>query len=240
MKYLFSVFWIVVIVCYGVSAGADQRADACVTCHSSLGGRLADPVTAWSGSIHQQNDITCDLCHGGNAEVDVGDMARLSGQALAEKQALAMSKDSGFIAKPSGQALFDMCAECHTASVSRYADSIMGKAYVAGKSGPSCVVCHQAHNNIIPAVPEVCDSCHKDTSGFSQIDPMSVTAATVDKLSRIRIQLIGEKTKGSRPVLVPAFPEDLDPYQIGFLAFGAVFVLFLLGCLVYVILEKRE
>jgi hypothetical protein len=229
---------VVLIVCS--IAGAEQDRNACIACHEFMGGELARPVSEWDISIHKQNGITCDLCHGGNAGVDVGDLKRLSAQEIADKQSRAMSKSHGFVGKPSGSALFAMCARCHGDSVDRYAGSIMGKAYLDGKGGPSCVTCHNAHNNIIPSVPKVCGSCHKDTTGFESIDPMNVSEATVNELSRIRIQLAEEKAKGTKPGVVPGFPEEMDPYQIGLLAFCAVFIMFIFGYLIYVILEKRK
>ncbi len=233
--------WAVAFFLCGAEArAAEQRAGACVTCHTFLGGPLAQPVVEWNASVHRQNGITCDLCHGGNAGVDVGNVKSLSAQEFAEKQSRAMSKSHGFIGKPSGKAMFAMCSRCHSDSVDRYAGSIMGRAYLDGKGGPSCVTCHNAHNNIIPAVPKVCKSCHKDTTGFDQIDPMNVSEATINELSKIRIRLAEEKAKGAKPPLAPGFPEDLDPYQIGLLAFAGVLAMFVIGYLVYVTLEKRR
>lgn len=150
-----------------------------------------------------------------------------------------MSKSQGFIGKPSGKAMFDVCSRCHPASVDRYARSIMGKAYLDNKGGPSCVTCHGAHRNAMPQVPQVCTQCHKDTSGFDRIDPMNVTESTVTALSGIRIKVAREKATGKGPPLLPEFPEDLDAFQIGFVAFGAVLVLFIIGYIVYKTLEKR-
>jgi hypothetical protein len=223
----------------GAAAGAEQDHGACVTCHSFLGGALAQPVEEWKASVHQQNGITCDLCHGGNAGVNVGNPEKLSAQEFGDRQSRAMSKSQGFIGKPSGKEMFAMCAQCHGDSVDRYASSIMGKAYLNGEGGPSCVACHNAHKNIMPAVPESCEGCHNDTTGFDRIDPMNVTEATIKELSRIRIQLAEERAKGAKPRLAPGFPEDLDPYQIGLLAFGAVLVMFGIGYVVYLTLEKR-
>jgi hypothetical protein len=92
----------------------------------------------------------------------------------------------------------------------------------------------------MPEVPKVCESCHKDTSGFDQIDPMDVTESTVNALSGIRIKIAQEKMTGKKPPFIPEFPSELDAFQIGFFAFGAVLVLFVLGYFVYVALEKRE
>jgi len=231
--------WAMAFALYGTSGRAELGLSACVLCHEFLGAELGRPVKEWKGSIHQQNGITCDLCHGGNADVDVEHIKQLSGQELEEKRSQAMSKSQGFIGKPSGKELFAVCARCHRASVERYANSIMGKAYLDNKGGPSCVVCHHAHRNTMPEVPRVCESCHKETAGFDQIDPMDVTESTVKALSGIRIKLAQEKAIGKEPPFIPEFPEELDAFQIGFAAFGAVLVLFGIGYLVYVLLERR-
>jgi hypothetical protein len=232
--------WAAVFVLYGTGVSAEKKSGPCITCHEFLGGELARSVSEWKVSVHRQNGITCDLCHGGNMGVDVGDVKQLSGQQFEDRRSRAMSRSYGFIGKPSGKEMFAMCARCHGDSVDRYAGSIMGRAYLDGKGGPSCVACHQAHNNIMPAVPKACESCHKDTTGFDRVDPMNVSESTINELSRMRIQLAEEKAKGAKPPLAPEFPEDLDPYQIGFLAFGAVIVMFVIGYLVYVTLEKRR
>jgi hypothetical protein len=232
--------WALALLLCGTASGAEQGPGACVTCHSFLGGQLSRPVTEWSASVHRLVRVTCDSCHGGNAAVDVGNIKNLSPQEFEDRRSRAMSKSHGFIGKPSGKAMFVMCARCHSYSVDRYAGSIMGIVYLDGKGGPSCVTCHNAHNNVIPAVPKVCEACHKDTTGFNRIDPMNVTEATINELSTIRIGLAEEKTKGAKPWLVPQFPEELDSYQIGLLAFAGVFVMFVVGLVVYVVLEKRR
>ncbi len=237
---ILALCWAVAFVLCGTAVRAAQGPGACVTCHTFLGGELARPVAEWSGSIHQQNGITCDLCHGGDASVDVGNVKDLAGQGFADRMSSAMSKAKGFIGKPSGNSLFHMCAQCHRQSVDRYAKSIMGKAYLDRKGGASCVTCHQAHRNSMPEVPKVCESCHKDTTGFDQIDPMDVTESTVNALSGIRIKIAQEKMTGKKPTFIPEFPSELDAFQIGFIAFGAVIVLFVLGDIVYRVLEKRK
>jgi hypothetical protein len=226
-------------VLYGISGRAESGPSACVLCHEFLGGALGKPVKEWKGSIHQQNGITCDLCHGGDPDVGLENIKQLPGQEFEEKRSQAMSVSHGFIGKPSGNELFAMCARCHRASVDRFAKSIMGKAYLGQKGGPSCITCHHAHRNTMPDVPKVCESCHKNTAGFAQIDPMDVTESTVKALSGIQIKLAQEKTTGKEPPFIPEFPSDLGAFQIGFVAFGAVIVLFVIGYFVYVILEKR-
>jgi len=67
-----------------------------------------------------------------------------------------------------------------------------------------------------------------------------VTDSTIAQLSKIRIRLAGEKAQGTRPALAPTVPEELDPYQIGLAAFGGVLVLFLIGCVLFAVLEKEK
>jgi hypothetical protein len=239
-KYIFAVCWAAVFILCGASAAKEQRLSACITCHEYLGGALAGPVLEWKGSIHRQNGIACELCHGGNADVDIGNIKELSPQQLADSQSLAMSKSSGFIGKPSGKDMFAMCASCHDDAVGRYEYSIMGKAFLGNKGGPSCVACHNAHNNTIPEIPRVCESCHKDTVGFDRIDSMSVSESTINELSSIRIKLAEERARGAKPPLVPKFPEELGSFQTGLVVLGVVVVLFIIGSLVYMILEKRR
>jgi hypothetical protein len=240
MRRVFVLWWAAMIVLCGAAVRAEQKPSACVLCHEFKGAELGKPVEEWKGSIHQQNGITCDLCHGGNSEVDVQNIKQLSGAAFGAKMSQAMSTARGFIGKPAGRKLFDLCGQCHGASVDRYAKSIMGKAYLEDKGGPSCVLCHHAHRNTIPDVPRVCEGCHKDTAGFDQIDPMDVTESTVKALSGIRIKLAQEKMAGSQPPFIPEFPQELGAFQIGFIAFGAVLILFGIGYIVYVVLERRE
>ncbi|VAX30932.1 hypothetical protein MNBD_NITROSPIRAE02-1171 [hydrothermal vent metagenome] len=240
-KYVLILFAAIVLFTYPLTAHADQEIEnACITCHETLGEELAKPVSDWKGSIHQQNAITCDYCHGGNADIKIRDIKKLSKKQFTNMKALAMSKSNGFIGVPAGKAMFDTCSQCHSESVDRYANSIMGKAYLDNKGGPSCVTCHDAHHNSMPEVPKVCESCHKDTSGFDQIDPMNVNITTINTLSRIRIKIAGQKARGTKPPLMPEFPEELDAFQIGFVAFGAVIILFIIGYITYMLLEKRR
>jgi len=239
-RWLWGVCWMVFLVLSASATHAEQTQIACITCHEALYGKFSKPVTNWKGSIHSQHGITCDRCHGGNAKVVVGKVLQLSPTKFAAIKSAAMSTAHGFVGKPSGQALFNMCAQCHSATVRMFASSIMGKAYLNKKGGPSCVTCHHAHHNAIPAVPKVCAQCHHDTTGFTQIDPMNVTDATIMNLSKIRIRLAKEKTEGTRPPLAPGFSGELGSYQIGLLAFGGVIFLFLIGCVIYMILEKES
>ena len=164
--YAFALCWALAFVLFGASVHAELKTSACVLCHEFMGAELGRPVKEWKGSIHQQNGTTCDLCHGGNPDVDVRNIKQLTGQELDEKKSQAMSVARGFIGKPAGRRLFDLCGRCHGTSVDRYAKSIMGRAYLENKGGPSCVACHHAHRNDMP--DEGSESC---AQGYAAFDP---------------------------------------------------------------------
>ena len=228
---VFSLVMVFAVGAFGQKSSSGKKGTvigniSCVNCHKTLGGELAKPVAEWTGSVDQQNGITCDMCHGGDPTATTMDKA--------------MSKEHGFIGAPHGQAQFEACRKCHGTEVAEYEKSIMGKAYLEGKGGPSCAKCHGPHHNAIPEVPQLCKSCHKDTTGFDQIDPMNVTASTVQMLSKMKIKLGEQKVAGTRPSVVPKISEDLDPYKIGLIAFGGAIFVFILGYFIYLILEKRD
>ncbi len=214
------------------------KQSACVVCHSSISQEKDKTVMdCWLRSIHRQNGVTCDACHAGNPDVHVGSIKGISAKQFEALKSLSMSRAKGFIGIPSPMQMFDMCGQCHSDSVNRYKGSIMGIAFLNKKGGPSCTDCHSAHYVIIPDVPKTCEKCHKDTTGFDQIDPMNVNDATVTELSRLRIKIAEEKIKGKEP---PLFPEELGSFQIGFVAFGAIIVLFIIAYILYLLIERRR
>jgi hypothetical protein len=77
---VFALSWAAVFLLSGSGASGEHRSGACVTCHTFLGGELGRPVAEWNGSIRQQNRITCDLCHGGDASVSVASGMRQRGE----------------------------------------------------------------------------------------------------------------------------------------------------------------
>ncbi len=232
------VFLILIILFFWFSGYALANRSACVVCHSALtAGKDKAVMGNWSRSVHKANGVTCDTCHGGNPNIEIKNAKRLSPGEFKVKKMLAMSKADGFVPAPSGRQMFNLCGQCHTDAVERYEGSIMGEAYLNGKGGPSCTTCHSAHNVVIPDVPKVCEQCHKNTTGFDQIDPMAVNRTTIMKLSKIKIKLAEEKIKGRE---LPLFPEELKSFQIGFVAFGAVIILFIVAYIIYIVIEKEK
>lgn len=104
-----------------------QTGNACIQCHGSLEGRLGEPVKLWKGSVHAENGVTCNECHGG----DPRDAAN------------AMSPARGFIGIPKDRDIPGVCGRCHVGVKKDYLASAHGRALEKG--GPTCVTCHGNH-----------------------------------------------------------------------------------------------
>jgi hypothetical protein len=119
---------------------------ACITCHSALPEKYGEPVKLWKGSIHAENGIACNACHGG----DPKDAAN------------AMKKERGFLGAPKYNEVPQFCGRCHVGVLKDYLASGHGRAL--GKGGPNCVICHGSHQ-IVKASLELineksCSRCH--------------------------------------------------------------------------------
>jgi len=236
------LLWIVFVVPFFTlalvsSSRGQEGAESCITCHEFEGGKLALPVIEWRSSTHQIEGVTCSACHGGNPDIPLGDLSKLSSKELRALADAAMYDTDDFVARPVKEAQFELCANCHEESVNTYRNSLMGEAYLKDKGGPSCTKCHGAHYNVIPEVPKVCKDCHTDVTGYDQISAMNVTEQTIDELYQIRTHMALSKVQGEQ---VKIFPKELESFQIGFITIGIIFLLLVLAVILYYILERRE
>ncbi|MBI4671219.1 MAG: ammonia-forming cytochrome c nitrite reductase subunit c552 [Chloroflexi bacterium] len=150
---------------------AIQDQNSCVQCHTNLGGKFAETVQAWSGSIHSQRGVTCADCHGGDPT-------------NREKEA-AHSTSANFVGKPKTVDIPALCASCHarvelmrqydlpTDQWAKYQQSIHGKELAQGNVNvATCFVCHDGHATkestdpsaqVYPLnIPALCGSCHSN------------------------------------------------------------------------------
>jgi hypothetical protein len=128
----------------GTALAADEI--VCITCHSALPEKFSQPAKLWKGSIHQENGIACNACHGG----DPKDAAN------------AMKKERGFLGAPKYNDVPEFCGRCHVGVLKDYLASGHGRALAKG--GPNCVICHGSHQ-IVKASLELineksCSRCH--------------------------------------------------------------------------------
>lgn len=148
---------------------------SCIQCHAPQPGPLGAPVKDWQGSVHQQNGIACNDCHG-------GDPTLLSME--------AMSPQRGFLGVPAPEAIPDFCGRCHIGVKEDYLASAHGQAL--GKGGPQCVTCHGNHaiqrasSDLIN--PKDCSRCHE----YGRAEEMKQAVVETDRMiSRLQEQLQG-------------------------------------------------
>jgi hypothetical protein len=122
----------------------------CLQCHGTalVPAKLRGIPDAWRKSVHYQNGVACNDCHGGDPK-DI---------------ALAMSPQKGFVGVPKPKVVPQFCGKCHVGIMKSYLESDHGKALMATGRGPNCVLCHGSHNiqkatiNIIHE--KLCGVCH--------------------------------------------------------------------------------
>lgn len=130
------------------------------------------------GSIHAQQAITCDRCHGGDPTKEDMDEAKAPG--------------TGFIGVPDKKKIVEMCGSCHadvevmnfygtrTDQLARYKTSHHGKKLlIEGNTDvAACTDCHGAHDivkvsesesRVYPLnLPGTCAKCHADEKLMSR------------------------------------------------------------------------
>jgi len=166
-------FWLPVIAALLGTAGTLAAAgpeSTCITCHSMLEGKQADPVKKFESDVHQQVGLDCADCHGGDPTDESMD---------------SMSPAKGFRGTPRKTQVPEFCARCHSDiaymhrfnpkmradQLSQYLTSVHGKRLKQGDTKvAACVDCHGVHD-ILPAsdtrspvhpanIASTCARCH--------------------------------------------------------------------------------
>ena len=173
---------LLVMLISGLVAAASvlaQEEIVCIRCHSSMPGRLGEPVNLWRGSIHAANGIACNNCHGG----DPHDAAN------------AMNPARGFLGAPKETAIPDFCGRCHVGVEKDYLQSAHGKAL--GKGGPTCVTCHSNHL-VLKATLDIineknCSRCHSFEQARILREAMQQTEGLIVSIGK---RIDGYKSEG--------------------------------------------
>ena len=125
---------------------AEPQQIVCITCHGKLPGKFGEPVKLWQGSIHAENGIGCNSCHGGDPMDSVN----------------AMSPARGFLGVPKERDIPAFCGRCHVGVEKDYLASAHGRAL--GRGGPTCVTCHGNHRVVKASLELIneksCTRCH--------------------------------------------------------------------------------
>ncbi len=137
----------------------------CIQCHSGLPEKYSQPVKLWRGSIHAENGIACNSCHGGDPK----------------DAAMAMSPQRGFLGAPKEPDIPAFCGRCHVGVMKDYLDSAHGRSL--GKGGPTCVTCHGNHQVLKASLELIndknCSRCHSYDRARTIKDAMQETEARI-------------------------------------------------------------
>lgn len=152
-----------------LSAMAAEIPDnVCIQCHGKLPGRTGEPVNLWKGSIHAENGIVCNSCHGGDPKDAVN----------------AMNPARGFLGKPKEPEIPAFCGRCHVGVKNDYLLSAHGRAL--GKGGPTCVTCHGNHRVVRASLDlineKTCSQCHSYDRARLIRNAMQETEAMISAL----------------------------------------------------------
>jgi hypothetical protein len=152
------------------AAPGEQPETVCIQCHGTLPDRLGAPVKLWRTSIHAENGISCNACHGGDPK-DAAD---------------AMNRSRGFLGAPKELDIPAFCGRCHPGVMKDYLASAHGKALGAG--GPTCVTCHGNHSVVKASLELIneksCTRCHSFDRARAIRDAMQQTDVTILGIDR--------------------------------------------------------
>ncbi len=135
---------------------ASSSSNSCVTCHKLLPGEtfVGRRYTVWEGSVHAKMDITCNLCHGGNAKAKDKENAHQGVYNSGRPQSTTYFKK-----------VPTTCGTCHRLEYNRFKRSIHYKELQTTGRGPNCVTCHESKTGQIiqpTQVVETCSVCHNE------------------------------------------------------------------------------
>lgn len=165
--------------------GATAPENECVRCHleqEEEDENLAKPPKEWRQSIHHENSIMCNDCHGGSP---IGK----------DEEEAHDEEDAEFIGAPADDDIPGVCGECHIAVHENYMKS---KHWLTKKEKrPVCTTCHGAHlikEATLDLINEkTCSECHK----YERSKRIKVAmTATEDKLLALENRIHLLKSEG--------------------------------------------
>lgn len=181
--------------------GTPAPPNSCVDCHGDL-------LEQAGGDVHRVAGFSCVDCHHGNPAV--------------EDEEQAMSRARGFIGRPKGWAVAQLCGGCHsdiermlvvsprlpTDQLAQYRTSRHGNLAVLGNPRvATCFSCHGFHG-IKPVkdpastaskarIVETCTSCHNPTY-------MKGAGIPTDQLEKYKLSVHGQKRLVEQDLGAPA------------------------------------
>jgi nitrate/TMAO reductase-like tetraheme cytochrome c subunit len=142
---------------------ATDTPNSCVECHSDpdffvTAKKLYDYYQEWDVSVHRQEDVSCEDCHGGNS----GARDKKSAHGTEVSGGLTAGSAVSFENIPS------TCGVCHDDIYEGFRKSNHFAHLVEKKQekqGPNCVTCHGSINATVlnvNTVKKTCQRCHNE------------------------------------------------------------------------------
>jgi hypothetical protein len=160
------------------AVGAEDSAsgNSCENCHRDpdllvTNKKLYDYFQEWSDSVHQQEEVSCDDCHGGNPALAGKDEAHADGVRASDP-----ASGIHYTNVP------DTCGTCHSDILEGFRTSAHFehvKKEQGEDQGPTCVTCHGSIDSevlSVSTVSETCAQCHNDDSGNHPENPERATS----------------------------------------------------------------
>jgi len=151
------------LLVFGGGPASGAGANSCETCHANpdfmvTNKKLYDYFQEWNLSIHKQEGVTCDDCHG-------GDPRAADARTAHGKGVKATDPSSGIYYKN----VPETCGACHDEILSGFRKSNhfrhVAKKKLDDEQGPTCVTCHGSINSEVLNVNTVaaaCARCHNE------------------------------------------------------------------------------
>jgi hypothetical protein len=149
---------------------ASALENSCVDCHSKIpadtffGSKFKD----WQNSIHAEEGIACQRCHGGDAQADKKDKAHIGVYNSGNPKSRVYYKN-----------VPGTCGACHRREFNEFRLSNHYSFLEQTGAGPTCVTCHESHTTRIIApgqLPTVCNQCHNERMGINPAVPRHAQA----------------------------------------------------------------
>ncbi|HWP36206.1 MAG TPA: cytochrome c3 family protein [Gemmatimonadales bacterium] len=191
------------------AGGQTTPGGSCVACHGAFpDDRLASPVKLFATDIHAERGFGCVACHGGDASAEGFE---------------SMDPARGFIGRPRGQTLLNVCGRCHSSAefmrrynpalrvdqVTEYLSSVHGQRLTRMRDTlvATCSSCHPAHQVRPPSDPRssvhplnvaaTCGACHADSN---RMRPYGIPTDQRDRYQRsVHWRLLSEAGDLSAP-----------------------------------------
>lgn len=189
MKLRLSFFCVFLTFLSAACTGAPIKDNACVSCHQNLPGKLSGVVEEWKQSIHFQNNVTCDGCHGGDPSVkrdqfDSEEAFKSRSHLHRDREFLLVPRtESLFTSAVRGRAVSYFCGKCHSNIKEKHLGSPHGEL-----GNPTCLYCHgQGSHAIQETRPEIIDVRSRREGGRCATCHRAATMEAVSNIYHIMV-----------------------------------------------------